>query len=507
VTVSGPHYRVERIELAAGRCPKPTALARRMIGPRAIHPAILRDDSIRGIVGETLDQADAIALGAAFGTVVAQRGGKTVVLGFDGRTTSRGLAIAFARGLIAAGMHVLRVGLGPTPMLYFAGVWLRTDAAVMVTESHDPPGYNGFKLTIGGRSLRRDDIEHLGELAAAGAFASGEGLMLNRPVLDAYCDRLIDDLALARPLAVAWDAGNGAAGAVLTKLCTRLPGRHVLLNEMVDGTFPSHHPDPAQPDALEQLRRIVIAEECDVGFAFDGDGDRLGVIDGEGRALWSDQILVLLARDILRANPGAAVVASVEAGQSLFDEVMRLGGHAVVARAGRGPIETKIAETGALLGGEIGGHIFFGDSYYGYADALYAALRLMNVVSRADRSLAALHDGLPQAFELAELLLPYRGDRPHAIIDDIRARLDGTGVELIAVDGLRVKTDDGWWLLRASSRRSALVARGEATTEAGLIRVKAALRTQLEQSGVDAGALAEIHQWHRRSSTGGTPRP
>src|SRR5487761_1285007 len=376
--INGTHYRADGA-FAGGRV-RPERIAspsmRRVIGSRMIDPAVLRDDDIRGIVGKTLDDADAGALGAAFGTLISERGGRSVALGLDGRVTSRRLAVAFARGMIATGMHVIRIGLGPTPMLYFANAELRTDAAVMVTGSHDPPEYNGFKLMFGGQSLRHADLGRLGELAGTGAFASNSGLILNRPMIDAYVERLVGDLALARPLAVAWDAGNGAAGAVLTKLCARLPGRHVLLNEMVDGTFPSHHPDPAQPDALEQLRRIVIAEECDVGFAFDSDGDRLGVIDGEGRALRSDQILIFLARDILRANPGAAVVASVEAGQILFDEIMRLGGRAVVARAGRGPIETKIAETGAPLGGEIGGHIFLGDNYYGYDDALYAALRL-----------------------------------------------------------------------------------------------------------------------------------
>lgn len=490
--INGTRYRADGLGSADALRSGPRVLARRIIGSRTIHPAILRDDGIRGIAGQTLNEADAAALGAAFGTFVAQRGGRTVALGFDGRTTSHGLAMAFARGLIATGMHVLRIGLSPTPMLYFASVWLPTDAAVMVTGSHDPPDYNGFKLTFGGRSLLRSDLQRLSDLAAASTFAPGGGLMLNRPVLDAYIERLIDDLALARPLAVAWDASNGAAGAVLTKLCTRLPGRHILLNEMVDGTFPSHHPDPTQPDALEQLRRIVIAEECDLGVAFDGDGDRIGVIDGEGRRLPTDRILLLLARDILRAHPRATVVVDVRASQTLFDEIGRLNGRIAIARAGRAPIEAKIVETGALIGGESDGHVFLGDSYYGYDDALYAALRLMNVVSRADRSLAALRDGMPQTFNLPELLLPCRENRRRTIIEEIRARLVDAGADVITVDGVRARTDDGWWLLRASARRPALVVRGEAATEAGLIRVKATLRAQLECSGVDANVLAEF---------------
>lgn len=462
------------------------------IGARAVNPAILRDDDIRGIVGRTLDAADAAALGAAFGTSIAERGGRTVVLGFDGRVTSRALAVAFARGMITAGMQVARVGLGPTPMLQFARIQLRADAAVMVTGSHDPPEYNGFKLNMHGRSLTQTEIRQLGDAAARGAFASGDGLMLNRPALDSYVERLSGALVLEHPLAVAWDASNGAVGAVLTKLCTRLPGRHVLLNEMVDGTFPDHRPDPARPDALERLRKIVVAEECDLGVAFDGDGDRLGVVDGEGRILRIDQTLLLLARDVLPAHPGAAVVADVGASQTFFDEIARLGGAPVMTRAGRGAVEATVAETGALLAGEANGHIFFGDQDGQYDDALYAAVRLMNVVSRADCSLAALRDGLPQTFDIPELSLPCADDRKDAVIDEIGARLTAAGAEITAIDGVRFKADEGWWLLRASRSRAALLARCEGTTEAGLVRMKQALRQELERSRVAADALEDI---------------
>ncbi|HKR20811.1 MAG TPA: phosphomannomutase/phosphoglucomutase [Stellaceae bacterium] len=470
----------------------PSLTSTQTIGARVIDPIILRDEDIRGIVGQALDAADAAALGAAFGTFVAERGGRTVVLGFDGRVTARALAVAFARGMITAGMQVARVGLGPTPMLHFARAQLRVDAAVMVTGSHDPPEYNGFKLSMRGRSLTQAEIRHLGDVAGNGAFASGDGLMLNRPMLDAYVERLSDALELEHPLAVAWDASNGAVGAVLTKLCARLPGRHVLLNEMVDGTFPAHRPDPARPDALERLRKIVVAEECDLGLAFDGDGDRLGVVDGEGRILRVDQILLLLARDVLQTHPGAAIVADVGASQTFFDEIARLGGIPVMARAGRGAVEAKIAETDALLAGEVNGHIFFGDQDGQYDDALYAALRLMNVVSRADCSLAALRDGLPQTFDTPELSLPCADERKDAVIDEIGARLTAAGAEITAIDGIRFKADEGWWLLRASRNRAALLARCEGTTEAGLVRMKQALRQELERSRVAANALEDV---------------
>ena len=491
---NGQPYRADGA-VARGRM-RPERLASltsaQTIAARVINPAILRDEDIRGIVGRALDPADAAALGAAFGTLVAERGGRTVVLGFDGRLTSRALAVAFARGMITAGMQVARVGLGPTPMLHFARAQLRTDAAVMVTGSHDPPEYNGFKLSVHGRSLTHAEIRGLGDVAGKGAFASGDGLMLNRPMLDAYVERLSRALVLEHPLAVAWDASNGAVGAVLTKLCTRLPGRHVLLNEMVDGTFPAHRPDPARPDALERLRKIVVAEECDLGVAFDGDGDRLGVVDGEGRILRIDQTLLLLARDVLQAHPGAAIVADVGASQTFFDEIARLGGNPLMARAGRGAVEAKIAESGARLAGEVNGHIFFGDHDGQYDDALYAAVRLMNVVSRADCSLAALRDGLPQTFDIPETSLPCADERKDAVIDEIGARLVAAGTEITAIDGIRFKADEGWWLLRASRNRAALLARCEGTTEAGLVRMKQALRQELERSRVAAGALEDI---------------
>ena len=462
---------------------------RRTIGPRTINPAALREEDIRGVVGKTLDDADAAALGAAFGTIVSERGGRTVALGFDGRLTSRALAVAFARGMIAAGMQVARVGLSSTPMLYFAHTRLRTDAAVMVTGSHDPPECNGFKLAVGGRSLLHTDIRRLAEIAGTGAFVSGNGLMLNRPMIDVYVQRISGQLALDHPLTVAWDASNGAAGAVLTKLCSQLPGRHILLNEMVDGTFPAHQPDPAAPDALEQLRKIVIAEECDLGIAFDGDGDRLSVMDGEGRVLGGDQVLMLLARDVLHEHPGGTIIADVNASQMLFDEVARLGGSPVIARADRGQIQLKISETAAALAGDVRGHVFFGDNDGAYDDALYAAVRLINLVSRADCSLASLCDGMPQIFSVPALSLACDDARKQAIVDEIGARLAASGAEIVTIDGIRFKTDDGWWLLRPSPSSAALIVRCEGTTEAGLVRIKQTLRQELERSGIQADAL------------------
>lgn len=475
-------------DLALGKEPK----AGHISGGHVLHPTVLREYDIRGVVGKTLTARDAFVLGAAFGSMVAARGGRTIAQGQDGRLSSPMLSDALTDGLASTGMEIVRIGLGPTPMLYFAGKHLATDGAIMVTGSHNPPEYNGFKMVVGGAAIYGQAIQELGQIARRGEFASGAGRVTEQPVLEAYVARLLRDADMARPLSVAWDAGNGATGAVLTKLCPRLPGKHILLNEIVDGTFPAHHPDPTVPETLEQLRNVTIAEGCDLGIAFDGDGDRIGVIDGKGRILWGDQIMIFLAEDVLCSRPGATIIADVKASQTFFDEVARLGGKPLMWRTGHSLIKAKIAETGAPLAGEMSGHIFFGDRYYGFDDALYAAIRLLNVVSRAERSLADLRDRLPKVFNTPELRFPCSEERKFAVIEEVKSRLEHAGADVSAVDGVRVRTIDGWWLLRASNTQDVLVARCEASTSDGLERLKAALADQLAQSSVSSSLLQEL---------------
>ncbi|MFQ5985689.1 MAG: phosphomannomutase/phosphoglucomutase, partial [Alphaproteobacteria bacterium] len=340
------------------------------------HPSVLRAYDIRGVVGETLTEADAEALGRAFGTVLRRRlGSASVSVGYDGRLSSPRLKEALVQGLADTGARVLSVGRGPTPMLYYAVHELKTEGGVMVTGSHNPPGFNGFKLVLGAKPFYGDDIQELARIAAAGAYEAGEGAVEERPVMAGYVDRLVEAFGGQRPLTVAWDAGNGAAGEVMAAVSARLPGRHILLNERVDGTFPAHHPDPTVAKHLEQLIATVRRERCDLGVAFDGDGDRIGVVDEEGRILWGDQLLAIFAADVLRRRPGATIVFDVKASQILFDEVARLGGRPLMWRTGHSPIKAKMAEEGSPLGGEVSGHIFFADRYYGFDDALYAAVR------------------------------------------------------------------------------------------------------------------------------------
>lgn len=454
-------------------------------------PGILREYDIRGIVGQTLGPDDARAIGRAFGTMVARAGDgpagpRRVALGYDGRLSSPDLAAAAAEGLAACGHTVLRVGRGPTPMLYFAVHRFAADAGLMITGSHNPPDHNGVKMMLGTGAFYGESIQRLGAIAAAGDFVSGTGAIEDTPALAAYVDRLAADYRGARALTVAWDAGNGAAGEAMTRLVARLPGRHILLNETIDGRFPNHHPDPTVPENLLQLQAAVTAEGCDLGIAFDGDGDRIGAVDSDGVILWADQLMVVLAGQVLGENPGATIIADVKASDVLFDEIARMGGKPLMWKTGHSLIKAKMAEIDAPLAGEMSGHIFFADRYYGFDDGLYAAVRLLSAMASGDDSLAAVRARLPKVVNTPELRFACADDRKFAVIEEVRGRLDTAGAEVNGIDGVRVRTADGWWLLRASNTQAVLVARCEAADAVGLDRLKAALTGQLEMSGIAA---------------------
>ena len=386
-------------------------------------------------------------------------------------------------------MRVLRIGLGPTPALYFAARAMAADGGIMVTGSHNPPNHNGFKMMLGGGPFWGEDIHKLGDIAAQGAWTDCKGDALPIALLDAYVTRLRADYAADRGLKVAWDAGNGAAGDAMRLLTERLPGEHILLNAEIDGTFPAHHPDPTVPENLVQLQETVAAENCDLGIAFDGDGDRIGVIDGQGRILWGDQLLSIYARELLSRRSGATVIADVKASQALFDEITRCGGNPVMAATGHSIIKSKMAEMAAPLAGEMSGHIFFADRYYGFDDALYAAVRLLDIVARlahVHEQLAEMRDALPQVVNTPEIRFDVSEDRKFAVVDEVKERLAGTDANVDETDGVRVLNDDGWWLLRASNTQAVLVVRCESENEDGLGRLKAAVAEQLGQSGIEA---------------------
>jgi phosphomannomutase len=459
------------------------------VKPYRFDPSILREYDIRGIVGDTLTEADAYAIGRCFGSILAEKGMPSLAVGYDGRESSPALAAAVVEGACAAGAAVSEIGLNATPTLYYAATVLETGGGIMVTGSHNPPEYNGFKLKLAGKPFWGADIQALGARAAAGEVADGEGSAQSVDIRDDYVARVLRDYRAARGLKVAWDAGNGALGPAMVALTAKLPGEHILLNENVDGSFPAHHPDPTMPENLRQLQAVVTEQGCDLGIAFDGDGDRIGVVDGQARILWGDQILAILARDLLEEMPGATVIADVKASQMLFDEVARYGGKPVMSATGHSIIKDKMAAMGAPLAGEMSGHIFIGDRYYGYDDALYAALRLVDIVARAENSLAEMRDALPQMINTPEIRFEVPEERKFAIADEVKQRLAGTDAKVCDVDGVRVDTEDGWWLLRASNTQNALVVRCESETEAGLSALKRAVAEQLQASGVEPPAF------------------
>ncbi len=453
--------------------------------PHRFHPTILREYDIRGVVGETLSSADALALGRAYAVTLTGAGGRRVATCYDGRLTSPELEAALVEGLATEGVDVVRIGRGPTPMLYFAAATLDVDGGIMVTGSHNPPDYNGFKLVRQGKTLYGAAITALGETALGlGDPRAARGRVEEHAIRDDYVARLAQDYAGRHPLKVAWDPGNGATGEVVQQLTERLPGRHTLLNETIDGRFPAHHPDPTVPENLAQLQQAVTHAGCDLGIAFDGDGDRIGVVDAEGRILWGDQLMVILARDVLARHPGAAIIADVKSSQVLFDEIARLGGRPLMSPTGHSLIKAKLAETGAPLAGEMSGHIFFADRYYGFDDAVYVAVRLLSILACAPQSLTQMRDALPSVVNTPELRFQCADSRKFAVVDEVRDRLRRAGAEINDIDGVRVRTADGWWLLRASNTQDVLVARAESPTEAGLGRLKADLAAQLAASGV-----------------------
>jgi len=445
----------------------------------------LREYDIRGIVGESLTEADAFAIGRVFGSMVAETGGSKVAVGRDGRLSSPKLSAALIQGLMASGMAVTDVGMGPTPMLYFASFDGEADGAVMVTGSHNPPNYNGFKMMLKNKPFFGAQIQTLGARAAAGeVVAQATGSVVEKDISAPYITRLLKDWDGEKTLKVIWDNGNGAAGDVLVRLLESLPGKHTVLNAKVDGTFPAHHPDPTVPKNLEQLIAAVKKEGADVGVAFDGDADRIGLVDGEGNILFGDQFLILMARDVLKSHPGATIIADVKASQVLFDEVAKAGAQPLMWKTGHSLIKSKMAELASPLAGEMSGHIFYNDKWYGFDDALYAAVRVLGVIARQDQSLAEFRASLPAVLNTPELRFDCAEDRKFAVVAEVAERLKASGAKVSDTDGVRVNTDDGWWLLRASNTQAVLVARAESGSEAGLGRLKSALAAQLSASGL-----------------------
>lgn len=455
------------------------------------HPTSLREYDIRGIIGETLGEDDAYAIGRGFGTLIARAGGSTVATGYDGRTSSPVLEEALIRGLNDCGISAVSVGMGPTPMLYYTECVLdNVDGGIMITGSHNPANYNGFKMVFQGRPFFGADIQQLGQMAADGDWdspASGATAGIERIEMeDQYVSRLLQNFS-GNACKMAWDCGNGAAGPVVEKLVAQLPGEHHLLYTEVDGNFPNHHPDPTEEKNLSDLKAIVAEKGLDFGVAFDGDGDRIGAIDGEGRVIWGDQLLSIYAEDVLKSVPGATIIADVKASQALYDRVAELGGEPLMWKTGHSLIKSKMKETGSPLAGEMSGHVFFKHDYYGFDDAPYAAIRLIQAATNIGKSVTQLRSDMVEMINTPEMRFQVDESRKFAVVDEILERLAADGADVNNTDGARVNTADGWWLLRASNTQDVLVARAEAKSDEGLERLMEQIDTQLALSGLERG--------------------
>lgn len=443
--------------------------------------SIFRSYDIRGIVGSTLTPDIATQIGQAIGSEAEARGQSTVVVARDGRLSGPSLQNALIQGLLAAGRDVIDVGMVPTPVLYFATYYLKTGSGVMITGSHNPADYNGFKIMLGGDTLFGDAIQALKTRIETGNLITDRtGTLHTSDIHHAYIKRITKDVQLARTFKVVVDCGNGVAGVIAPHLLRALGCEVIELYCDVDGHFPNHHPDPSEPKNLEALIRTVKAKGADLGLAFDGDADRLGVVDVNGKIIWPDRQMILYAKDILKRQPGAKIIFDVKCSRHLDNAIKQHGGEPIMWKTGHSFIKSKIKETDAALGGEMSGHIFFKERWYGFDDALYAAARLLEILSHETRSPTKVFASLPDAVNTPELKLELEKFGQHyELMDKIRASFQLPDAEICTIDGIRADFKDGWGLVRPSNTTPCLVIRFEANTQVALEKIQEQFRQQL----------------------------
>jgi len=441
--------------------------------------SIFRAYDIRGIVGDTLTPEIVTQIGKSIGSEAEARGQKTVVVARDGRLSGPSLIAALTEGLRAAGRDVIDIGMVPTPVLYFATHYLKTGSGVMLTGSHNPPDYNGLKIMIGGDTLSGDAILALKTRIDKAQFVHGAGKVEQQDIAQAYIERVTKDVKLSRPFKVVVDCGNGVAGVLAPKLIRALGCEVIELFCEIDGKFPNHHPDPSQPKNLEDVIAAVHQHKADLGLAFDGDGDRLGVIDSKGNVIWPDRQMMLYAGDILKRNPGAKIIFDVKCSSHLGNSITQHGGTPVMWKTGHSFIKAKIKESGALLGGEMSGHIFFKERWYGFDDALYTAARLLEILSKDKRPPHEVFMDLPDAVNTPELKLDMREGEHFKFMQRIQDSLRFEDAEISTIDGVRADFCDGWGLVRPSNTTPCLVFRFEADNEDALDYIKDQFRRQL----------------------------
>lgn len=447
----------------------------------AITEDIFRAYDIRGIV-ETALTPDAVRqIGQAFATEARNQKQTTVVIGRDGRLSSPELSDALSDGLRAGGCDVVNVGMVPTPVLYYATHKLETGTGIMITGSHNPPQYNGLKMLIAGNTLYGDGIKDLYQLIVDNKLASGEGSYREQTVLSDYIERIVSDIKLAKPMRVAVDCGNGVAGVCATELFTKLGCEVTELFCDVDGTFPNHHPDPSRPENLIDIMKVVKDNQLDLGLAFDGDGDRVGVIDDQQNVIWADRQMMLYAADVLERKPGAQIIFDIKSSTNLEKVIKQLGGDPLMWKTGHSFIKAKMKETGAELAGEMSGHIFFKERWYGFDDGLYSAARMLEILSKRDEIASDVFSALPDSFNTPELQIQFEEGEHYKFMDKFKQEADFADADISTIDGMRVNYAEGWGLIRPSNTTPCLVLRFEANTEAMLEEIQNTFRQQLQK--------------------------
>ncbi len=460
------------------------------------HPSILRAYDIRGVVDKTLNKQDAYNIGRAFSAVLFEQNKINIVVGYDGRLSSIDLKESLINGLLDSGINVTEIGLCPTPMLYFAVHSLNKEAGIMITGSHNPPNYNGFKFMIKNQSFYGEDILKLGTIAESANFVNGNGKIEYVSMMENYVNYLSEDCTIKsggefldevddffenkkKLLKISWDNGNGSSGQVLQKLVKQIKAQSFLLFEEIDGNFPNHHPDPTIEENLVDLKQSVLTNNCDLGIAFDGDGDRIGVVDDCGEVLWGDQLMCLFAQDVLRERPGSTIIADVKASQVLFDEIEKFGGKPLMWKTGHSLIKAKMKETNSPLAGEMSGHIFFADKYFGFDDGIYAAIRLINIIVKEGKPLSEIKKNLTKTFSTPEIKISCAEEKKFLLIEQVAKQLQKENIEFNNIDGIRLTNTFGWWLLRASNTSPFLIARCESISAQNLQELKKDLAHRL----------------------------
>jgi len=445
-----------------------------------INPKIFREYDIRGIVDKDLTPKFVEFLGQGIGTYFRQHGKKEAALGRDARLSSPAYAEAITKGLLATGCSVVDLGVIPTPLLYFAVFDKKKEAGVMITGSHNPPEYNGFKMMVGEETLYGETIQDIYTLLRERKIIRDkEGRRTSYDIIADYEAYLLRDIKLQRKMKVILDAGNGTAGFIAAPIFKKLGCDVTELYCKPDGRFPHHHPDPTLPEAMEELIRKVKEVKPDFGVGYDGDGDRIGVVDDQGKLLWGDQLMIVFSRDILPQHPGAPVISEVKASKLLYEEICRLGGRPIMWKTGHSLIKKKIKEENALLAGEMSGHIFFADRYFGFDDAIYSSARLAEILSRSDRKLSELLADLPKTYYTPEIRIYASDEVKFKIVDEVKAEL-AKKYPVIDIDGVRVNLPKGWALVRASNTQAALVLRYEADSPEDLQSIQKEVGKSLE---------------------------